>query len=315
LVKAEPLKVELEKFKADRLAEYLDRVKDAGNRRREVAIDEKAASVSERLNEVLSDEEMRELVKVYPLKKIAALVVDKLVKIKELAAWAAESLERLLRELARLFSGTNPVQIEAENPGFEVVEAEAPDAPEPASAADQEWFYLIQDQLRRHPDAPIGPELALFMANVEQGFAKESGLSAAQVSAGIDQTVVFADFGEARAQLQVVAGPVTAPSTSELDKTQDNEPEAPLSLDWDESRDPAGERLWNFQRDMDRHAQLSLLEEAHKVELAKLLVMEKVSWDKVEVTSRHFKTSEVLEVVRAGLPTAKRPQPEMDGPK
>ena len=316
LVKAEPLKLEMEAFKAARLAEYLEKVKGAEVREREVRIEEKALSVKERLNEVLEDEEMRQLTKVYSLPRIGALVLDGVVKVAQLAVWAAESLERLLRELARLFNGGNgnmegagsfsgAGDQAAEKPVLEVVEA----SPEPVVVVEnpeplRSWRKALADA-GREP----GPEFAAVIANVEGDREWADGLTGEMwIAAQTEMVSLGLVAEEALATARAVLTP-------EREKTQDDEPEPPLSLDWDESRDPTGDRLWSFQRDMDRHPQLSLLEEAHKVELAKLLVMEKVSWDKVEVTSLHFKASDVLEVVRAGLRTKERPQPEVGGPK
>jgi hypothetical protein len=222
LVKAEPLKVELEKFKADRLAEYLDRIKGAGNRRREVAIDEKAASVSERLNEVLSDEEMRELVKVYPLKKIAALVVDQLVKIKELAAWATESLARLLAELARLFKVD---QVELVQPVEEAGPKVLPASP--ATEEDLELLPKWRALIAKSFWVP-SPQFAHALANVEGGLTRFAGLTGSQAERIESEVEGMRQVLQEAAQAvpttatdQDAAGERAAPPVSGMDESPD----------------------------------------------------------------------------------------------
>lgn len=253
LVAAEPLKQELERFKEAREAEYLDKVTEAGKRKRDVRIEGLKPALQEELQEIFDDETMRKLTKVYSLPKIAGLVVDGLVKVKQIAAWARESLERLLSELARLFSGAQSATIEAEKPALSVVEADAQEAvevaekpapvvlavvaapvfaPVAAEQDDRDWLARTQAVLQKHTGVPVGRELGLFLANVEKGLARESGLTQAQFDLGVAQMEGVAVWIQAQEVAQKVSAATPPPAGQE---TQSGEVEAPPSVAWDES--------------------------------------------------------------------------------
>jgi hypothetical protein len=326
LEKAEPLKLELEKFKAEREAAYLDSVKEAGERKRELQIAGCQPALQERLQEVLDDASMRKLTAVYSLPRIAGLVVDKLVKIKELAAWAAESLGRLLRELARLFGeedespqgsgpqGAGSLRVVSNQTATEVVAATAiveMTPPTPVLSYEDELVLEVWRKALAREGREAGPEFAMVIANVSAGREPGFGLTAKMFAAATAETV---KLGVIHAP-QVAVKPVAIASPPEPEKTQDSKGEAPLSVDWDESRDPDGELRWEFLCKMSKHPQLALLDESDKGVLSKLLVMGRVTWLEVRTTAEVYtRTADVLPAVLAKLEPEKGAQPEMVGP-
>jgi hypothetical protein len=175
-------------------------------------------------------EAMRAVTATFSLRKIAEAKPD----LIELWEAAKAGLAKLLEFLRNLFKVSVP---EVTKPAFEVVEAEAPEASivsdpiakeRAADAKELAWLEEIENVRSTYPQAPVGPELEVFIANVGKGVSRGHGLRKSQFEAGLAQVTALAQWVKVeKARLAALVPPATSAPTAR--QTQDREPEGPPS--------------------------------------------------------------------------------------
>jgi hypothetical protein len=207
----------------------------------------------------ISEEDFDKLVAEFPLEKIARKVIDGVTTVGQIVLRLANSgLKGLVEFLRELFkknnddlegAGSFAVAVEkvgpekaVEAPEVRRATAEAPEAPEvavdpiakvrAADAAELAWLQRIKEVRLVYPQAPIGPELELFVANVERGVSRGSGAPKSRFEAGLAQITALGQWVEAEEARLAALVPPPVTSNPEKKKGPVFDPTNPLCRQW-----------------------------------------------------------------------------------
>jgi hypothetical protein len=170
----------------------------------------------------MSEEDYDKLVAEFPLERIAKKIADGVTTIGQLVARLMNSGVKGLVEFLRKLFGTESVTIEAkvEQPAVEVSEVVS-DPIAKGRAADAEelaWLEKIKEMRLTYPQAPIGRELEVFIANVGKGVSRGYGLRKSQYEAGLAQVTALGQWVSAEEAPEKTP---LATSTPAAQETQD----------------------------------------------------------------------------------------------